>query len=103
MTTELNSIINYILLDTGRINKRGDPTRRRGMGTWTGSLNNRKRNWDYATSGYTAQELMVIEEASESVLPSDEPLLYPDMYNLQKGVVLTKGKDDCENRLSIYF
>jgi hypothetical protein len=47
------------------------------------------------TSGYTAQELRVIKNASEN-LPSDEPLLYPDMYNLQKGVELTK-KDNCVN------
>jgi hypothetical protein len=85
----------------GYIDKMGDPTRRQGMGRMTGSLYNRKKGFaligtDYATSGYTAQELRVIKNASEN-LPSDEPLLYPDMYNLQKGVELTKGKKDCEN------
>ena len=62
------------------INKMGDLSRKSRHKLMTG------------TSGYTAQELRVIEQAVKDPSTRNNPLLYPDMYNLQKGVALTKDK-----------
>ena len=62
------------------INKMGDLSRKSRKTLMTG------------TSGYTAQELRVIEQAVKDPSTRNNPLLYPDMYNLQKGVALTKDK-----------